>query len=137
MCMDDPNASAADNARIQIWHCNGGSTQTWAITPDHTYRIAGKCLTAAGTANGASVRLDTCTTGNTYQQWRTGTENNVVNAASGKCLDDTGFKTANGTKLEIWTCTGKTNQQWTAAVPWLGRSLVSRGSGRLLPGRSR
>jgi GH25 family lysozyme M1 (1,4-beta-N-acetylmuramidase) len=31
----------------------------------------------------------------------------------GKCLDDTGKNTANGTRMEIWTCTGGTNQHWT------------------------
>jgi hypothetical protein len=30
----------------------------------------------------------------------------------GKCLDDPGFSTANGTQLIIHTCTGRRNQQW-------------------------
>ena len=37
----------------------------------------------------------------------------LVNPASGKCLDDPGFNTANGTQLDLWTCNGGTNQQWT------------------------
>ncbi|MGD0069856.1 MAG: RICIN domain-containing protein, partial [Streptosporangiaceae bacterium] len=32
----------------------------------------------------------------------------------GKCLDDPGFNTANGTQLDLWTCNGGSNQQWTA-----------------------
>ncbi len=31
----------------------------------------------------------------------------------GKCLDDTGYHTANGTRMQISTCTGATNQKWT------------------------
>ena len=31
---------------------------------------------------------------------------------SGKCLTATGHGTANGTKLELWTCGGGTNQKW-------------------------
>jgi GH25 family lysozyme M1 (1,4-beta-N-acetylmuramidase) len=31
----------------------------------------------------------------------------------GKCLDDTGYHTANGTPMQIWACTGGTNQKWT------------------------
>jgi len=31
----------------------------------------------------------------------------------GKCLDDSGNKTANGTKVVIWTCNGSAAQKWT------------------------
>jgi Ricin-type beta-trefoil lectin domain/Putative Ig domain len=31
----------------------------------------------------------------------------------GKCLDDPGGRTANGTRPQIWTCLGNTNQRWT------------------------
>jgi GH25 family lysozyme M1 (1,4-beta-N-acetylmuramidase) len=31
----------------------------------------------------------------------------------GKCLDDSGNKTANGTKVVIWTCNGTAAQRWT------------------------
>jgi hypothetical protein len=31
----------------------------------------------------------------------------------GKCLDDNGNKTANGTKVVIWTCNGSAAQRWT------------------------
>ncbi len=31
----------------------------------------------------------------------------------GKCLDDSGNKTANGTKVVIWTCDGSAAQRWT------------------------
>jgi GH25 family lysozyme M1 (1,4-beta-N-acetylmuramidase) len=32
---------------------------------------------------------------------------------SGKCLDDPSGKTANGTHVDLWGCTGKSNQRWT------------------------
>lgn len=32
---------------------------------------------------------------------------------SGKCLDDSGSKTANGTAVDLWSCTGKPDQNWT------------------------
>jgi len=37
----------------------------------------------------------------------------VTSGIAGKCLDDTGGATANGTKIEIWDCNGGANQQWT------------------------
>ncbi|WP_433617523.1 RICIN domain-containing protein [Dactylosporangium sp. CA-139114] len=38
----------------------------------------------------------------------------VINTNSGKCLDDTGWGTANGTALQQWSCSSPaaTNQQW-------------------------
>ena len=45
------------------------------------------------------------------QQWQA-SNGELVNPASGKCLDDPNFNTANGTQLELWTCNGGTNQQW-------------------------
>jgi GH25 family lysozyme M1 (1,4-beta-N-acetylmuramidase) len=35
---------------------------------------------------------------------------------SGKCLDDPGSNTANGTVIDLSTCTGKSNQSWTTAT---------------------
>jgi GH25 family lysozyme M1 (1,4-beta-N-acetylmuramidase) len=34
-------------------------------------------------------------------------------ATGGKCLNDVGNKSANGTQADIWTCNGSTAQQWT------------------------
>jgi hypothetical protein len=36
-----------------------------------------------------------------------------VNTGSGKCLDATNQSSADGTPLQIWTCAGSANQQWT------------------------
>ncbi|MET7423941.1 RICIN domain-containing protein [Dactylosporangium sp. NPDC005555] len=36
----------------------------------------------------------------------------VISTNSGKCLDDAGWGTANGTALQQWTCGTGTNQQW-------------------------
>ena len=37
----------------------------------------------------------------------------LVNPVSVKCLDDPGFNTAEGTQLDLWTCNGGSNQQWS------------------------
>jgi hypothetical protein len=37
----------------------------------------------------------------------------LVNPASGKCLDDPAFNTTEGTQLDLWTCNGGSNQQWS------------------------
>jgi hypothetical protein len=37
----------------------------------------------------------------------------VTGAQSGLCLDVTSAGTANGSLVELWTCNGQSNQQWT------------------------
>ena len=56
-------------------------------------------LTTAGygTASGGSAPTGPITSG----------------ANSGKCVDDNGLSSANGTKIQIWDCTGGANQSWT------------------------
>ncbi len=36
-----------------------------------------------------------------------------ITAAAGKCVDVNGGNTADGTKIQLWTCTGTARQQWT------------------------
>jgi hypothetical protein len=37
----------------------------------------------------------------------------VTGVQSGLCLDVTGASTAEGAPVELWTCNGGSNQQWT------------------------
>ena len=47
------------------------------------------------------------------QQWRYNATGSIVGVESGLCLDVTGAATGNGTKVELWQCTGSVNQKWT------------------------
>lgn len=44
----------------------------------------------------------------------------LVNPVSGKCLDDPGFDTADGTQLDIYTCNGGASQEWALPVTAAG-----------------
>lgn len=123
-CLDDTGSSTANGNRIQIWNCNNNTAQKWTIVQDQTIRVLGKCLDEGGTGNGAVVELETCTGGNTAQRWQAGTDGQLINVASGRCLDDPGKKTANGTKLDIWACNGGTNQHWTLPAAELASGLA-------------
>jgi len=114
-CVDDPGGHTASGTRVQIWSCWGGANQRWTVAQDGTLRTAGVCLAESGADNSAAVVLATCD-GSSSQQWQVGTNAELVNAASGECLDDTGAQTANGTLLDIWPCTGLVNQHWTPAA---------------------
>jgi glucosylceramidase len=55
------------------------------------------------------VQLYVCN-GSGAQQWTRGADATL--RALGKCLDVTGNNPADGTPLQIWTCTGAANQKW-------------------------
>ncbi|KAJ7045830.1 ricin B lectin domain-containing protein, partial [Mycena alexandri] len=65
------------------------------------------CMTAASNADGAIVTIQTCT-GSTAQTW-TFTGGSVKIFGNTKCLDVTNGSTANGNKLQIWTCSTNNN----------------------------
>ena len=55
--------------------------------------------------------LVTCT-GAASQKW-TYNGAQMINQASGRCLDaDLGTINQNGTKVQVWDCSGGTNQDW-------------------------
>jgi hypothetical protein len=113
MCLDSRSASTADFNPIQVYTCNGTSAQQWTVESNGTLEVLGKCLDvdAAGTANGTKVDLYDCN-GTGAQTWTHQSNGELLNPASGKCLDDTGYGSA-GTQVQIWTCADTSNQQWT------------------------
>ena len=49
------------------------------------------------------------------RQQRNVNSGTITGAASGRCLDVTGASAANGAPVELWSCNGGSNQQWTLA----------------------
>jgi hypothetical protein len=131
MCVDDTNGSTADGNKIQVWACNGRTSQQWLMKPDGTVQVyGGKCLdvTNGGTTDGTKIQLWTCIAGDANQQWQVVNPGAALrNPHSGTCLDDTGSSTTNGTQLQIWACTGALNQQWDppAAPPSTGVGAIT------------
>lgn len=39
----------------------------------------------------------------------------LVNGVSGRCMDDPGFVTTNGTQIALWDCNNGANQRWTTS----------------------
>jgi hypothetical protein len=114
-CVDVPGSATANGTQVQIWDCNGGANQSWALTSAKELRVYGnKCLDVVGASNtaGAKVQIWDCN-GGTNQQWNLNSGNTITGVGSGLCLDVVGAGTANGGLVQIWTCNGGTNQQWT------------------------
>ena len=68
-------------------------------------------ITGANYSNGTLIELWDCN-GGADQQWQA-SNGELINPASGKCLDDPNFNTANGTQLDLWTCNGGSDQRWS------------------------
>ncbi|GLH99641.1 ricin-type beta-trefoil lectin domain protein [Phytohabitans aurantiacus] len=113
-CLDVPNSSTSNGARVQLWDCHGGTNQRWTYTASRTLTVYGnKCLDAsgAGGGNGTAVITWDCH-GGANQQWNLNSNGTVTAVQSGLCLDAVGSGTANGTQLHLWACHGGANQQW-------------------------
>jgi len=82
-----------------------------------------KCLTASANADGAQVAIQPCT-GAPNQKWTfTG---GSIRIFGNKCLDVPEGQTANGIKLQIWTCwADNNNQKWNYnrdnRIRWVNR----------------
>ncbi|WP_084721965.1 RICIN domain-containing protein [Rhodococcus marinonascens] len=125
---------------VQMWDNTGAENQQWTmhtggggtqIVNPHTQ----KCLDVhEGTAvnslsdlfpNGAPIQISGCGT-QTSDEWFVSPEvtdgnpvgGTIVNAPSGKCLDVTDSESANGTRLQLWDCTGGPNQQFNFPPPF-------------------
>jgi hypothetical protein len=122
-CVDVSDNSAADNATVVQYTCNGGLNQQWRLESagDGYYRVlaehSGKCLDVenASTADKAYVNQYHCGSG-TNQQWQFKDLGDgyfqLVARHSGKCLDVAEASTANDARLTQWTCGSGTHQQF-------------------------
>jgi O-glycosyl hydrolase len=103
-----------------------------AASPLIVSGVAGKCLAALnnGSANATPAVIDDCDAADPAQHWTvTAAGTTLTLEINGKCLDVNGRATTSGTLVQLWTCNGGTNQQWTVGS---NSSLVGTGSGKCL-----
>jgi non-reducing end alpha-L-arabinofuranosidase len=114
-CLNVPGAATTNGTLLQIYDCNGSTSQQWTSLSNGELQVYGnKCLEvpAGTTTRGTKVEIYDCN-GGSNQQWTLNTDGTIVGLESGLCLDVTAKGTANGTAVQIWTCKGGSNQKWT------------------------
>jgi poly(3-hydroxybutyrate) depolymerase len=114
-CIDVPDSSTSNGARVRLWDCNSGTNQRWTRTAARALTVyTNKCLDASGAGNGSgtAVIIWDCH-GGANQQWNVNSNGTITGVQSGLCLDAVGSGNANGTQLNLWTCHGGANQQWS------------------------
>ncbi|WP_367326110.1 glycoside hydrolase [Streptomyces sp. HUAS ZL42] len=99
----------ADASGASIATCTGANGQSWSYDAKGTLKGAGGYLTAgtSGLTTTASY------TGDGAQRWLLNSNGQIVNEASGKCLDVSGQATADGSKVILYSCNGGANEAWT------------------------
>jgi hypothetical protein len=104
-----PGQSVAINA------CNGNKAQVFDFWPGGQIENWGLCMDDTGDGTNSDghplVNLQRCD-GGYSQQWYENTTGEIVNVASGLCLDDFAFNTTPGTQLVVYACNGQANQLW-------------------------
>ncbi|WP_125772821.1 family 43 glycosylhydrolase [Antribacter gilvus] len=138
--LTDPNRHT--RAQQLYWDANGfpffGQPQeTGSGQPGIRGRHSNKCVDDYdhNTADGALVRLYTCTTGS-VQKWEltyVGGYYRIKNAYASKCLDALDGSTALNSDIGLWSCNGGTTQDWAIVDQGSGWfSLRNRASGLCL-----
>lgn len=115
-CIDIPDGNAYAGARLQIWDCRRTAKQLWTFPSDGTVRSMGMCLDVAGhsTQDGADVILAECS-GASSQRFTLNKAYDLVNTKADRCVDVVDSNPDNGTRLQIWQCTGNANQKWRSS----------------------
>lgn len=111
-CITDLNNSKTSGAATEMSTCYGSSGMEATVAANGTIQINGLCLDTAGaaTASGTQVVLNTCSGGAT-QVWTPASGHELKNSgASGLCLNTS--SSANGSTLDIASCTDAATQQW-------------------------
>ena len=134
VAISTPNRSSTAGTPISLRVTTSGPDQNAGFAPTlrATGLPAGLSMTSAGLITGWPTRPGTYKAtvtaadglggaGSASFTWTVKAASDTGSAGqirqvggSGKCLDDPGSKTANGTRIDLSSCTGKSNQRWTA-----------------------
>ncbi|MFJ3672566.1 ricin-type beta-trefoil lectin domain protein [Streptomyces sp. NPDC090106] len=114
-CVDVVGGKAVQGAKLMIWDCNQSASQHWTYTGG-TMRTLGMCVQLAGgsTDDGTDIELASCN-GGAAQQFDLNVRHDIVNSLADKCMDVRDNQTANGSRLQLWSCSGSPNQKWSSS----------------------
>lgn len=133
-CLTDPGAATANGTLLTLSTCTGGTPQAWTTVQDGTIRAQGKCLTVF---HSTTVELYACAAGGSaQQQWRAGTDSELINAQYGTCLYFPNASATNGSEPTLSACqnsTSQTGEHWSRTAanvvsPAPGKCMAASGT---------
>ncbi|SNX88337.1 ricin-type beta-trefoil lectin protein [Streptomyces sp. TLI_55] len=112
-CIDIVGGQAVQGAKLMIWDCSGAASQRWTFTGG-TMRALGMCVQLAGgsTDDGTDLEIGTCN-GSAAQRFVLNSSHDLVNVPADKCADVRDHQQGNGSRLQLWSCSGQDNQKWS------------------------
>lgn len=135
-CLDITNSSTVSGTPVRQMDCTGQPNQLWKLlgTDVRQFQLVSAMSSAQGNQNCLSIALDNYSNQQTYDgasivsascsyegsadnSWKMDVAVPIKYLSNNnECLDVRGGEqaTADGTPVEIWTCTGLKNQLWTA-----------------------
>ncbi|SEO08637.1 Ricin-type beta-trefoil lectin domain-containing protein [Actinacidiphila rubida] len=116
-CLAAQGGSSAPGTQMVLADCDHGDpSQGWTFPSDGTARDFGgtMCLDISGTAgNGATVHLARCSSArHSTQAFVLKSSYDLVEVQPDLCVDAKDKGTSAGTVLQMWSCTGTSNQKW-------------------------
>jgi hypothetical protein len=133
-----------DGANYFTVNANQVDATTWSNAVDHPFFIIFDLAMGGGfpaafgggpngaTVSGGQMNIDYVAVYNKAPGGGGGSTGQITSGIAGKCLDDFGGSTANGTKADLWDCNGTPAQQWQHSGNTLqinGACLDITGSG--------
>jgi hypothetical protein len=117
LVLDLEGDDATTGARLDVTNANGSGAQSWYWSGDELVlaRAPSWCMTASSQEPGASIYLAPCGS-QTYQYWSRVAPSQVVLYGTESCLEAPTvgvLPTAPGTYLQLATCNGALNQQFS------------------------
>jgi len=111
VCLDDFAGGTTNGNKVDIWTCNGTTSQVWTFSGG-ALKVLGKCLDDASQGgSGALLVIWTCT-GHKAQTWTHKSNGEYVLQLNGLCLTDPNDSTVNGTQMKIRPCHNLVDQHW-------------------------
>jgi hypothetical protein len=124
-CMGVDGNGTADGTRLYQFTCSAAPGQIFRFESQGTsYRIinpsSGKCVSASGTGNGASLHISACSGSNQTQSYTlqaAGGSYSLVNTGNGNCVELVGPSAADGAAFRFYTCGGQSHQVFRFEAP--------------------
>lgn len=130
MCLDLPGGDTTNGNLLQMWLCNGLSTQYWVNDYDRfRFRLStdfSKCLDAGGWVAGSRLMIWDCQDDNQNQDIVYDAEaRRLYLAGSSLCLDFAAGEMVHSAAVQVWDCTDCWNQQFQAWGPASSQSELT------------
>lgn len=113
-CLDNTGNIKRENNPVIIYTCNKTGAQQWTHKANKTIvNQNGLCLTALGTSNGDRLVVAACAPNNPNQYWNIDTvAHSIRGQVSNKCVDNRDKLVVDKNPIQIWSCTGNSQQVW-------------------------